>query len=343
MQVNVKVRHVACVLGSIFLLANPSLAAREPISVTVKPLAKVAQFPLRQEPAKVISLNDSRLSSEITAVIADIPVQVGQVVKSGTPLVKLDRVDTELALERAKAILSSLEARQRQAQRQLQRAQTLAQQRSLSEEELHRRETNMQISEAEITAQQVAIAQIQRNLTKSVLRAPFKGIVMERLSHLGELAIPGTPLIRMLDVEGIQLSAKLQPQHIDSLKSAKNVNFMSQGRAYPVELYTVTPAMDERERSQEVRFRFTEALPLVGSTGYLLWRRDEPHLPADLLVRRGSALGLFIVADKHAKFITLEKAQEGQPAPVDLPNDSAVIIDGRFLLADGDLVTVVNP
>jgi RND family efflux transporter MFP subunit len=321
---------------------SANLAASEPISVTVKPLAKVAEFPLRQEPARVISLNDSRLSSEITAVIADIPVQVGQVVKPGTPLVKLDRADIELALERAKAILSSLEARQQQAQRQLQRARTLAQKRSLSEEELHRRETNMQISEAEIAAQQVAIAQIRHNLAKTLLRAPFKGIVMERLSHRGELAMPGTPLIRMLDIEDIQLLAKLQPQHIESLKSAKNVTFISQDLAYPVILHTVIPAVDQQELSQEVRFRFTDALPLVGSTGHLVWRRPGPHLPADLLIRRGSDIGVFTVADKRAKFIPLPKAQEGQPAQVDLPNDTTVIIDGRYLLADGDAVTVVN-
>lgn len=342
MQVNVRARQTTCVLVSYILLASPYLAAREPISVTVKPLAKVAKFPMRREPATVISLNDSRLSSEISAVIADILVQVGQVVKPGTPLVKLDRADTELALKRAKAILRSLEARQRQAQRQLQRAQTLAQQRSLSEEELHRRETDMQICEAEIAAQQVAIAQIQRNLAKTVLRAPFNGIVMERLSHQGELAMPGTPLIRMIDIDEVKLSASLQPQHIDSLKSAKTIKFIFQDRAYPVVLQTVTPAVDQRERSQEVRLRFTQAAPLVGSTGHLAWRLPKPHLPADLLVRRSNDLGVFIVADKHAKFIALDKAQEGQPTKVDLPDDSAVIIDGRFLLADGDPVTVVD-
>lgn len=343
MQVNVRVRQIACFLASSIFFANFSFAAREPVSVTVKPLVNIAAFPRRQEPAMVVSLNDSRLSSEITAVIDDIPVQAGQVVKPGTPLVKLVRADIELALERAKAILSSLEARQRQAQRQLQRAQTLAQQRSLSEEELHRRETNMQISEAEIAAQKVAIAQIQRNLAKTIIRAPFKGIVMERLSHQGELALPGTPLIRMIESEGTELLAKLQPQHIDALKSAKNVKFISQNRAYPVVLHTVTPAVDQQERSQEVRFRFTEAVPLVGSTGYLVWRRPEPHLPADLLVRRGSNVGVFIVADKRAKFIALNNAQEGQPALVGLPDDSPVIIDGRFLLADGDPVKVVDP
>jgi RND family efflux transporter MFP subunit len=343
MQVNVRVRQIACFLSTAILFVSLDLRALEAIPVTVKPLAKVAEFPPRREPATVISLNDSRLSSEITAVITDIPVQVGQVVKAGTPLVELDRADINLAIKRNKAILNSLKARQRQAQRQLQRAQTLAQQSSLSEEELHRRETTMQISEAEIAAQQAAIAQTQRNLTKTVLRAPFKGIVMERLSHRGELAMPGTPLIRMIDIEEIQLSANLQPQHISSLKSAKNIKFVSQDRTYPVILHTVTPAVDQRERSQEVRFHFTEGVPLVGSTGYLLWRRPGPHLPADLLVRRGRDLGIFIVADKHAKFVALDKAQEGQPAPVDLPDDTAVIVDGRFLLADGDPVTVVNP
>lgn len=333
----------AAVLGGAVALLNLVVAADDPIPVTVAPLAELVEFPSHSESAQVISTNDSQLSSEVTASIVAIPVEVGQVVEAGTALIKLDGADFALGLARAKAVLRSLQARYRLAQRQLERAQALARQRSLSEEELHQREINVQISGAEIAAQQVAIAQTRRHLDKTVIRAPFKAIVMAHLAHEGELAMPATPLVRVIDVEGIELMAKLPPQRVNSLKSARDLQFITENKSYPVQVHRVTPALDVRERSQEVGMRFTNASPLVGSTGHVLWRQDDPHVPADMLVRRGDALGIFVAAQGQARFIELAHAREGQPAAIHLAGDTSVIVNGRFVVADGDPVTVIDP
>lgn len=336
-------KFIAAAWGALAILNSLVAAAAEPIAVTVAPLAELVEYPSHSEPAHVISTNDSQLSSEVTARIVSIPVEVGQVVEANTPLIKLDGADLALGLARAKAILRSLQARYQLAQRQLERAQALAKQRSLSEEELHQREINVQISRAEIAAQQVTIAQTRRHLDKTVIRAPFKAIVMDRLAHEGELAMPATPLLRIMDVEGIELTAKLPPQRVMSLKSTQDVQFVTQNASYPVEVHRVTPALDVRERSQEVRLRFTGEPPLIGSTGHVSWRQDEPHVPADLLVRRGNALGIFVADQNHANFIPLADASEGQPVQINLPEDTSVIVNGRFVVADGDPVTVANP
>lgn len=313
-------------------------AAGEP--VTARPLAQLTEFPEITAPAEVITLNDSRLSAEVTAVIVSLPVEVGQMVEPGTPLVQLEKADLELALKRAEATLRSLEARQALAQRQLTRAQSLASQKLITEEMLNQRQTELKVSKAEMAVQRITVEQLRRDLEKTVIRAPFKAIVMEQLSQVGELAMPGTPLIRILDAERILVSAKLQPRDILSLRNADTIEFVNGNDRYPVKLHRMIPALDLRQRSQEVRLRFIDTPALIGTTGNLVWHPKVPHLPADLLVRRGGAIGVFVLANGRAKFVTLPGAQEGQPAKINLPGDTPIIIDGRFIVQDGDTVRV---
>lgn len=68
--------------------AWPAAAEIAPRSVGVRNLDEIAVFPRRSAPATVVSLNDSRLSSEIRARIQRIPVLAGQTVKPGETLVE---------------------------------------------------------------------------------------------------------------------------------------------------------------------------------------------------------------------------------------------------------------
>ena len=56
------------------------------------------------------------------------------------------------------------------------------------------------------------------------------------------------------------------------------------------------------------------------------------------MVRRGGQLGIFHVNDGVAHFHPLPGNLEGQPARVDLPADTRIVVEGRHRLADGDAV-----
>lgn len=317
-------------------------ASKQPIPVTVQSLEELVVFPEASAPAKVITLNDSHLSAEVNAVIVHMPVEVGEVVEPGTPLIQLEKEDLALALKRAEATLKSLIANRTLAKRQLDRIQSLASKSLISEEELNQRQTTLTVSEAEIAVQRIAIKQLKRDLEKTVIRAPFKAIVVEHLSHVGELARPGTPLIRILDADRILGVAKLPPHDSLSLSKASKIEFVNGNDRYRVQVYSVTPALDIRERTQEVRLRFVDKPALIGATGDIVWRHKEPYLSTEFLVRRKGKMGVFVVKEGHARFIDLPGAEEGRPAKIDLPNETFIIVDGRFVIQDGDPVRAIQ-
>lgn len=307
--------------------------------VTLQPLRELVIHAEREAPAAAVSLNESRIAAEVSAVVRDIPVQVGEVVEQGAALVHLDPRDYELALQRAQAALQSVQARSKLAEFQLERARELHKRNFASEDTLTQRMTELDVLRAERAAAVAQLEGARRDLAKCTLTAPFAAIVQARSAQVGELAAPGTPLMTLIDVSRIEVSAQIQPRDSSALETAEAIHFVSSGRSHPVRLLRVSPAIDRGARTQEARLAFIAERTPPGSEGLIRWRAAEPMLPAELLSRRDGRLGVFVAEGAVARFVALEQAQEGRPAPMALAPETRVIVEGRFGLQDGDRIS----
>ena len=332
---------IAPVAVVLFGLMSTAEAANSPIPIKAVPLTQLAIHPEISAPATVVSLGDSRISAELNAPIEAIPVRVGDIVEPGGILVRLVCGDYELTVAELKARLAGIAARRRFARQQLQRAQSLKKRDIVSQELVDEREANLAGLLAERDANQVALRLAERNRSKCTVRAPFRAAVLERLASVGEYATPGSPLIRVLDMAHLEVTANMMTGDAQALDRGVALIFRHGGQDYPVKLRTLMPVIDPLARSREARLLFTAEPALPGATGRLVWKQGTA-LPADLLVRRDGRLGVLLVADGKARFHPIPGAQEGRPAATDLPADAMVITDGRFALSDGDTIEVVD-
>jgi RND family efflux transporter MFP subunit len=326
----------------IFWLIGATCAGAQAISVTTRPFSEISIYPQRNAFATVISLNNSRISAEVSARIIEIPVEVGQVVRKGATLARLDSRDYALAAERAKAALEAAQSTHQFAVQQLERARKLVADGFISPQALNQRETDVSTAAAQMRTAQADLATARRNVKKCLIRAPFKSIIKERLGQVGEIATPGAPLVRVLDASRIEVSARVQPDDAEELRTSKNIMFESREDRLPLKLRRIVPALDQRERSQEARLRFIKRSALPGAPGRVVWQSSQAHLPPDLVLRRGSQLGVFVAANGKAKFVPIPLAQEGRPVAADLAANAAIVIEGRYQLQDGDAVSIAK-
>lgn len=332
-------------LRAVALLLSVGISATDaadPSPVTWQPLSALRVQAEREAPAAALSLNESRIASEVTARVRAIPVQVGEVVEADAVLVELEPHDAQLALQRAQAALTSVQARIRLAEFQLQRARELHKRNFASEDTLTQRETELDVLRAERAGAEAQVASARRELAKCTVRAPYRAIVHERSAQLGELAAPGTPLLTLIDVSRIEVSAQIQPKDSASLQTVEAITFVAPDGRHPLRLLRISPAVDRATRTREARLGFIEAPAAPGTEGSIRWRADGDLLPADLLTRRGGRLGVFIADGDTARFVVLEQAQEGRPAAVDLAPDTRIILEGRFSLQDGQKIAMQN-
>lgn len=327
-------------LPLIALAALPALAQQPPqaAAVTARPFAEIALHPLREAPAQAVSLNESRLSAEVSATVTEVAFDVGQVAPKGAVLIRLDARDYALAVAKAEAALESSRARARLAEQQLGRARELAKQNFYSAEALAQKETELAVHRAQARLDQAQLAQARRNLEKCTLRAPFPAIVRSRQAQVGELAAPGAPLMTLSDATRIEVAAQVPPRDVASLQGAAEVRFAGSGGEFTVKLLRVSPAINREARTVEARLAFTGRPSAPGADGRILWRDPQPHLPAELVAKRGNALGVFVLENDRVRFVPLPEAQEGRPVAAPMLTDRRIVVDGRHGLADGQPV-----
>ncbi|MBY4677520.1 efflux RND transporter periplasmic adaptor subunit [Marinobacterium arenosum] len=307
-------------------------------SVRVAPLYSLVSPVEYSAPARVVADDHSILSAQISGLVEQVMVRVGDQVESGQPLVLLECSDYRLALNQAESSRLSLQAQIRLARAQLARAEKLLKQRNAPEELRDQRQAELDRLLADRQGADLQIDNARLAVQRCSVSAPFAGVVTERPATEGSLANPGTPLIKLLRSDRIELSAELPLAQVGSLQRSPQLNFVNHGHDYPLSLRAVLPLVDSRTRTREVRLRFTDQPALAGSSGRLIWQAAEPRLPVALVVKRDGQLGVMLYQDGKARFQPLPGALEGQAAPVDLPPDSRVIVEGQHAVNDGDAV-----
>lgn len=305
------------------VLATSSVA--EPVTVETSPLQDLQFHPRHSAPASVISLNDARLSAQINARVESIEVQEGQQLEPGTTLIRLDCRDNEQLLKQA-------QAQWQFARDQFNRIKRLRANKNASEEDYSRRLF-------ERTQAEVAQAQARLQVERCTIKAPFKGVVLEKMVSTGDLAAPGTQMIRILDTDAIEIKSSVPYSLVGSLTEAKERFFEQRGKRYPVELLRVTAYIDTISNDQMAYLRFTDTPPLIGAAGRLSWTEPNPYLPSRYVVERNGTLGLFVMDNDQAKFVVLPGALEGLATPIDLPPDQQVITSGLAGMRDGAPIT----
>jgi RND family efflux transporter MFP subunit len=324
------------------VLWTGSAAGTDGVPVRVASLAAIALYPEHTAPATVVSDNTIELSAEIAARVVEFAPQVGDIVERGAVVARLDCRDYQLALDAARAEVEVLAARLALAERRLTRARELEARQSLAVEILDEREAERTVLIAQVKVAEAQIARDEVATSRCVVVSPFRALLRGRLAPLGQYVASGDPVAALVDVETPELSAEVLAGDVATLRSRDELEFVVDARRYPVRLRAAVDALSTGTRNRELRFEFVGERPLIGTPGELSWVDQRAHVPGRVLVRRGAALGLFVVEAGVARFVALPDAQEGRASAVELAPDSAIVVDGHYALNDGDRVQLLD-
>lgn len=326
----------------LFAQTRFATAESETKTVSVTQLQNLYLFPLKNAPAKTVSLNDARVSAEITGIVSGIKVNVGDAVKEGEPIALLDCQEHETNLNRMRAMLDAAQAELVFSKSQFESGAALSSKKSMSQEQVSKRRSEYTVARAEVAGVMADLKNAERAVERCEIKAPFSGVVLERIASTGDYAVAGSHIVRLLDNENIEVSANIQEQDIASLKEANEIIFLSREKRFSVSLRTILPIMESKLRSFEARFLFIDEKAPPGSTGRLEWKHGGPFISSEFLVHRDNSLGIFINSDGTAKFISVPDAKLGQPVQVNLSGTTSLILDGRQTLTEGDPVKAIE-
>jgi len=148
---------------------------------------------------------------EMPGLLVRIYVKEGQYVKKGQTLAKID--DGGLANQ-----LAQIEAQAALAETTYKRQKRLWEQKIGSEIQFLQAKTNYE-------AQTNAVSQLRRQLAKSVITAPFSGVIDDVIKEQGTVVAPGmgSEVFRIVNLKNMYIETDVPESYITSIKKGKNV------------------------------------------------------------------------------------------------------------------------
>ncbi len=322
-------------------LAVSSLAARAaraqdqappPAPVTVAPVVKGNLAATVAATGTVVSRNDARLAAEVTGRL-DWVAEPGARIAKGAPLARVDARALELQLRENDAQISRLAANAELLDTQLARLNALPA-GIASQSQIDEAAARLAMARHELDQARAARESARHSIARATIRAPFTGYVAERIRQLGEFVTAGTEVLRLTDIENVEVVARAPVAEAGHLAVGQAVTVHGAGQDQPSKIRAIVPVGDERSRMIELRVAMSGAGWPIGSAV----RVDLPaaRQSAGLMVPRDAV----IVRADGAHVFRVGKGDLAERIAVRVGNGDAQRVEVTGSLAAGDRVVV---
>jgi RND family efflux transporter MFP subunit len=318
------------------------LAARsEPESTTEEVVGTVR--------AKLHATLEARLSGRIEKM----PVLLGQSIKAGQLVARLEAGEIKARLEQAQAALE-------QAEREWNRVSALFDSKTTTRSEYDAADAHRRVAKAAVTEAEAMMGYVE-------VLAPFDGVVTKKWAERGDLAAPGKPLVDIEDPSELQLEADVPEAIASTISQGARLAIRADSLDRNVigTVSEIAPAADPNSRTFRVKLDLPElAAPSTNSQPQTLnaqsshglrsgqfarlvvpiGQRASLRVPASAILQRGQLEIAFVVVDQRAQLRLVKTGKHTSTGDIEilsgLDSGESVVIAGGDLLRDGQRVQV---
>lgn len=332
------------------IAASPVEAAEQPITRFIRATGSLTA----EEQADV--------AAEIAGRVTSTPVERGTRVTLGTELVRLSAAETEAQAKEAEANAAQIEARlglapgkpfdpntvpevqnakasYDLAQSEFARIKSLLDDRVVSQAEFDQRRTQMEASRQQLEAAKNGAAQqyqalqaararialAHKALADTVIRAPFDGLVAERMVSVGDYVSKGNKVVQVVRVNPLRIQLTVPEQFVAAVKVGQPVEFAVDaypGRRFNGTVKFVSPALEATRRALIVEAQVPNAdgelKPGFFATAQIQQPDRTPGLvvPASAIHTSGGTSRVFVINGDQAEERVVTLGQTGDTVEI---------------------------
>jgi RND family efflux transporter MFP subunit len=341
-------------------------------TVTSSSSGRAAGTPLLTASGYVVARRKAVVSAKIQGRLADLKVEEGSRVKDGEVLARLESVDSEAQVVRARAQVQRAEADLAENQRQLRQAESLHRDQILPVDQLEATQSRVKIAEAGVAQAKAELSFSEAQLQNTVIRAPFAGTVVKKMAEVGESVAPIPPgvnlstssgaIVALADLETLEVEADVSESNVAKLKDSQPAEVTVEAfpdKRYHAELRQVIPTADRTKATVQVKVTILdkdENLKPEMSAKVTFMEREAPAdasvaatakplvtVAASAIVNREGGPQVFEVQDGRVRVrkIVTGSTQQGQVVVKEgLRGGETLVATPSDGLKDGDAVKV---
>jgi RND family efflux transporter MFP subunit len=345
-----------CRLLPLLLVLKSTALAQTPVSVA-RPSFTESVETLRLT-GNLTASQSARLSTQTAGLVDRLNAEVGDRVEAGLLLLALDAELARLNVVRAEAALAEARADRDEVNRLAEEGRRLVQDRFLPDTEVRAREAAVALADAAVARVEAELATERERRNRHVLRAPFDGVIVDRLTERGEWIEPGTAVFELVRLDELWLDVRV-PQRYWSDLAQGQVEIRAAADVAPdqplaVEVLARVPVSDPTARTFLLRLAVAAAesnlTPGMSAQVELDLSSKERStlIPRDALLRYPDGTTTIWVVDAGSnqaqeRQVTVRRLLADQVELADdLPADSRVVVRGNEGLSENEVVRIVG-
>lgn len=326
----------AILTGLLLSLALNSVHAADERTVGV---ANVEQRPLSPKLMLVGTVHSRSVADLTTGVSGKLlwVMEPGTRINAGDTVARLDDTQLQLQLAEQQALVEREQITLSRLDRNLARLEQLADSQNISRTELDDTRSDRDLAKSNLNLAKVRLDIIRDNLSRTLLKAPFNGILIAQQHQAGEDIGPAEPVLTITDPDHLELRLHAPLKHSRRVNVGDDLKvYHSQGE-FIARIRSLIPVSDVRSQTFEARLDLPEEMARIINIGELV-SMALPIAPATLttLVPRDA----LVLRSSGAAVFRVSAEQTAQRVPVTLGDGEGPWIAVQGELMPGDQVVV---
>jgi len=279
-----------------------------PVAVTALRSGDIAET--IEATGTVQPMHNATVAAQVGGQVIAVLAELGDAVRQGQVLLRIDPETYRYALDQAEAQLLSAKSAYEKAQADFKRNERLLAAGSISDFTFENVRLQMEARRAAYESAKAARQLAAKQLRDCSIRSPFAGQVAQRHVSLGNTVAPGTPLYTIADIGRVKVRVSVSEADIVRLQKGQVATLVV--KAYPDRQFSgkisaigPSAALDTRTFPVEITFDNPDEHALkagmVAKVAMTLRQfRDVPLLPVSCLLYKNQQPYVFVVQDSTA-------------------------------------------
>lgn len=267
----------------------------------------------------VEAVKQSTVSSQISGRVAAVNFDVGEKVRKGQILVRIDATEVSQALNESRAQLAEAQAAFENAKATYQRTQHLFERKFVSQAALDKSKAEFMAAKSRVDARSANVGIAANTESYATVIAPYSGVVASRHVEIGEMAYPGKPLMTGFDPRELRLTVNIPQYRLDAVRAnlKDGARILLQGSSIRAASVTVLPSANVLTHTTQVRLEFpadTEGVypGMFARAGFDIGRASKLLIPASSVLRRSEVTAVYVMGARGG--YELRQVRLGEPS-----------------------------
>lgn len=298
-------------------------------------------------PGTVVAEQQIQIASRIMGYVRHINVESGESVKQGELLITVDPTDIQGQVSMSAAGLAQAEAALTDAKSDYDRFGELYREEAIPKAQWDKVRLQYSVAQQQANSARAGHATASAQLRYAEIRAPFSGVISQRMTSIGALAAPGQPLLALVNPQKLDVETQVSETTYQHLHLNDHVSLSIDQHALTGSIIRMVPSADPISHTHLIKISLPDNTALqsgqFADVQLATGTRQGLRIPNNAIIERAGITGVFVVDSQHIAHYRMVRtgATIGNETEIEsgLSGNEQIVVQPSADLQSGDHVT----